>query len=278
MTMTDSHTRFRPRLDPPQAVATARWFAFRGADLLVREAGSGRVDVPIAEAPAIAVVRSQYLGELDGVACFSAELAKDAALPTGYRFSGIRALYDKMDPALFDLAGLAFQIAEWDRTHQICGVCGAPTARKEHERARHCGVCGHESYPRVHPALIVLVHDGERALMTRQARFPPGMYGLVAGFLEPGETLEACAAREVLEETGIVIEDLRYFGSQPWPFPHQIMVGFFARYKAGEIVVETRELEDARWFERTALPPLPPKISIARALVDAWLAGSNQTK
>lgn len=108
--------------------------------------------------------------------------------------------------------------------------------------------------------------------MTRQARFPAGMYGLVAGFVEPGETLEACVAREVHEETGVDIADIAYFGSQPWPFPHQIMVGFTARYTGGELRVDTRELEDARWFHRDALPLLPPPLSIARKLIDAWLA------
>ena len=121
--------------------------------------------------------------------------------------------------------------------------------------------------------MIVRVARGDSILMTRQPRFPPGMYGLVAGFMEPGESLEGCVAREVLEETGLRVRNIRYFGSQPWPFPHQIMIGFTAEYESGEIVVDTRELEEATWFERASMPMLPPPLSIARKLVDDWLSG-----
>jgi NAD+ diphosphatase len=119
--------------------------------------------------------------------------------------------------------------------------------------------------------MIVRVARGDSILMTRQARFPPGMYGLVAGFMEPGESLEGCVAREVLEETGVRVRNIRYFGSQPWPFPHQVMIGFTADHAGGEIVVDTSELEEAAWFDRGNMPMLPPPFSIARKLVDDWL-------
>jgi NAD+ diphosphatase len=263
-----------PALTPPASARPSLWFAFRGGDLLV-ELGSSGARVPTAtrlEEIGVEAVRTQYLGALEGEPCFSAELLASAAAPAGHAFANLRSLHASLDADVFAVAGYASQIKEWDRTHQHCSACGAPIQSKLSERAKHCDACRLDFYPRVTPAAIVLVADGPRVLMTRQPRFPPGMYGLVAGFLEAGETLEACVAREVREETGLAIEQVRYFGSQPWPFPSQIMVGFFAEYAGGDLVVDHGELEDAQWFHRDALPGLPPKISIARALVEAWLA------
>ncbi|MCC6552048.1 MAG: NAD(+) diphosphatase [Polyangiaceae bacterium] len=268
--------RFRPGLERPAEHADIAWFAYRGGDLLVRDPGGGRpYEVPVARdlgALGVRAVRTQPLGELDGVPCCSAELAGDAAAPEGHALLSLRRLHGRMDAGAFDAAGTAFQIQYWDRTNQYCGTCGGALEARARERAKHCAACDHDVFPRVTPATITLIHDGPRILMTRQPRFPPDMYGLVAGFLEPGEALEACVAREAREETGIEVADITYFGSQPWPFPHQIMIGFTARRAGGELRVDTTELEDARWFHRDAMPPLPPPISIARRLIDAWLA------
>lgn len=267
-----SSERFRPGVVGPPSFGEALWFAFRGGELLVREGPSA---VPrLAELAELAVPtrRQQFVGELDGTPCFSVELSLQAAAPEGHHFTSLRGLFGRLDEAELAVAGTAFQIQEWDRTHQRCGACGGPLEAKAKERAKRCEPCALELYPRISPAVIVLVHDGPRVLLTRQARFPKGMYGLVAGFLEAGETLEACVRREVLEETGVLVDELRYFGSQPWPFPHQLMVGFFARAVGGELVVDHHELEEAGWYARDALPGIPPKASIARALLDAWLA------
>jgi len=183
----------------------------------------------------------------------------------------LRAAYGWLDQAEFDAASLGFQVQYWDRSYRFCPSCAGPIAMKEKERAKRCEPCDRDFYPPVVPAIIVRVERGDSILMTRQGRFPKGMYGLVAGFVEPGETLEGCVAREVLEETGLTVKNVRYFGSQPWPFPHQMMIGFTAEHVSGEIVVDTTELEEALWFERTAMPMLPPPLSIARQLVDDWL-------
>ncbi|WP_437787296.1 NAD(+) diphosphatase [Sorangium sp. So ce1097] len=272
-------TRFRSSLGRTGSLpGEIAWFAFRGDELLVRGLagdGEGRFDVPVAADLAdlgVPVVRAQPLGELDGRPCRSAELAPDAPAPDGYAYVSLRRLHGRIDPELFDVAGTAYQIQHWDRAHQYCAACGAELGAGQDERVKRCARCASSYFPRITPATIVLVEDGPRILMTRQARFPAGMYGLVAGFVEPGETLEACVAREVHEETGVDVADVTYFGSQPWPFPHQIMVGFTARYAGGELRVDTRELEDACWFHREALPLLPPPLSIARKLIDAWLA------
>lgn len=274
-------SRFRPGLGPPRdALVETAWFAFHGDDLLVRIAApDDRFDIPIAAdlTPlGVRVVRDQPLGELDGRPCRAAELAPGSPAPEGHAYVSLRRLHGRIDPELFDIAGTAYQVQYWDRTHQYCAACGATLDAGQDERVKRCARCASSYFPRITPATIVLVEDGPRILMTRQARFPEGMYGLVAGFVEPGETLEACVAREVHEETGIDVADITYFGSQPWPFPHQIMIGFTARRAGGELRVDTRELEDARWFHRDALPRLPPPLSIARRLIDAWRARPPQ--
>jgi len=274
--MTTSPSPFRADPALQDARGPSLWFAFRGTELLVRLAGDtpASYEIPRLDdlgAVSLTPLRVQPLGWVGDVPCRSAELPADAPVPPGFAFVSLRRLHGRIDPVLEAVAGTASQIQTWDRTHQYCGACGGPVEPVEGQRAKHCPRCDQSYFPRVTPAIIVLVEDGPRILMTRQPRFPPGMYGLVAGFVEPGETLEACVARETLEETGIEVCDIRYFGSQPWPFPHQIMVGFFARYAGGELVVDRRELEEAAWFERSALPSLPPPISIARKLIDAWL-------
>jgi NAD+ diphosphatase len=270
-----SPPRFRAHPGPLPDAPDARWFAFRGNDLLVRVLPGGACEVPVAaDASALPVppVRTQPLGWIDETPCHAAELADDAPVPEGCAYLSLRKLHGRVDPAIFEAAGTAFQVQYWDRTHQFCSVCASPLAITPGERSKKCPRCAHQFFPKVTPAIIVLVEDGARILMTRAPRFPPGMYGLVAGFVESGESLEACVAREVAEETGVSIADITYFGSQPWPFPHQVMIGFVARHAGGEIVVNKDELEEAAWFHRDALPMLPPPLSIARQLVDAWIA------
>ena len=263
-----SAVEFVAGLVAPEDTGEAYWFAFRGDELLV---GVGQpCSVPRGARPAGAL-DALVLGQLGGHACFATRL-EDGAPPEGHDFATLRALFTRLDPALYGVAGLAYQLVHFERRYRHCPQCTAPLEPKLGERARRCPRCAIDLFPPVSPATITLIHDGPRVLMTRQAHFPPGMYGLVAGFLEPGETLEACVAREVMEETALEIADLRYFGSQPWPFPHQVMVGFTARLAGGELRVDTRELEEARWFHRDEMPRLPPRISIARALLDAWLA------
>jgi NAD+ diphosphatase len=174
-------------------------------------------------------------------------------------------------------AGRAVQIVEWARTHRFCGRCGEATVLAEGERAMRCTVCGLVAFPRLAPAMITLVTRGgagpdQEALLARNTNFPMPMFSCLAGFVEPGESLEDAVIREVHEEVGITVTDPTYFGSQPWPFPHSLMVGFRATYAAGDIVCDPTEIAEAAWFRRDALPVVPPSISIARALIDAWVA------
>jgi NAD+ diphosphatase len=208
-----------------------------------------------------------YIGELDGRACFALELAE---LPEGLESTGLRDAFAFLDADEAALAGRAIQILEWERQHRFCGRCGAETEPAGHEAARACPGCGARYYPRISPAVIMLVTRGEELLLASR---PGGAtYSCLAGFVEAGETLEQTVVREVREEVGLEVGDVRYFGSQPWPFPGQLMIGFTAEWKSGEIAVDESELGDAAWFPRGGLPPIPPPFTIARRLIDAVLA------
>lgn len=251
----------------------ARWFFFAGDKVLLEE-GSGGYSLPLAASAqqlGLDVAPALYLGRLDGTPCM-AMLLPDPAVPVGYKGVDLRALYGLVLEPAWQVAGLASQLLHWTQTARFCPRSGHATRHKEGEWAMECPACGFLQYPRVHPCVIVLIYEGDRILLTRQAAWPRGRYGLVAGFVEPAETLEQCLRREVREETGIAVDDLRYFASQPWPFPHQLMVGFTARYAGGDIVIDGRELEDAAWFALDALPTLPAPLSIARRIIDAHVA------
>lgn len=274
---------FIPIVTPPVGPAQpALWFLFQGTRLLVQSDGE-EIAVPRLLSPAdlgLTTLRWQYLGRLEeesGLShCFSGELAEDVAAPPGLQFENLRALYPRLGETLFWLAGRAVQIVDWDRTHQYCGRCGSATTNQIQDRAKVCPVCGLTNYPRLAPAIIVRVErrdsDGRRILLARATRFPSAMFSVLAGFVEPGETLEECVQREIYEEVGLRVANIRYFGSQPWPFPHSLMIAFVAEHAGGEIVIDPGELSEARWFAADALPTVPPPPSIANRLIADWLA------
>ena len=222
--------------------------------------------VPTGDAPAGAL----YLGELDGEPCF----AVDGPAPSGEPVA-LRQLFGVLGDEEFAIAGRALGLIAWDRDHRHCGRCGAPTERSTIERIRNCAACKHGAYPRLSPAVIMLVERDGRALLARNARFPLPFFSTLAGFVELGETLEETVAREVREEAGIEVTDIRYFGSQPWPFTGSLMIGFTAKWAAGEIVADPTEIADAGWFAPSELPTIPPKLSIARELIDDFVARNS---
>ncbi len=259
---------------PESPSGPAYWFIFQGNQILVRRE-EGRASVPLvvdARDLGLNPLRIQYLGLLGTRHCFSAECAADLPAPEGFVWSGLRALFGLFDDVMFTLAGRAFQIIDWDRTHLYCGHCGTPTTLKTGERARQCPKCGQTHYPRIAPAVMALVQRGDQLLLARSPHFPPGMHSALAGFVEPGESLEQCLVREVKEEVGVDVTNLRYFSSQPWPFPHSLMIAFNCDWAGGEIVPDPTEIEAAGWFDLDHLPVLPNKISIARRLIDATIA------
>ena len=208
------------------------------------------------------------IGQLNGQPCYAADVDALPEIPGG-EATPLRAIFQLAGAETFALAGRATQLLDWQNNHRFCGQCGTPTSMKAIELAMQCPSCGLLAYPRISPAVMVLVRDGDKLLLGRSPHFKPGVFSALAGFVEPGETLEECASREVREEVGIAITNLRYFHSQPWPFPNSLMVAFFADYAGGTVTPDLNEIEAAAWFPVDALPLLPEPISISRRLIDA---------
>jgi len=215
-----------------------------------------------------------YLGTLEETACLTCEVSPDFSLPQGWRELTQRELFGRLADHSRGLVGYASQLLLWQRTNRFCPVCGHSTEAIGGTWGRICPNCGYNSYPPVTPAILVLVYDGARMLLTHK----PGWgkrFSCIAGFVEPGESLEECVQREVHEEVGLEVTDVTYVGSQPWPFPHQLMVGFTARYVGGTLHLDEQELDDAAWFHADALPELPPPESLAHHIIVTWLASRN---
>lgn len=273
-------TREHPLTANPSPDSICLVVLFRARDLLV----VGDTTAPrlaswpfsrLESDPAIEGLRR--LGSLDGVPCFAGRWLA-AQTPPGLDPRDLRGLYGLLDETSMQIAGLGIHLLHWDKTHAFCGVCGARTVLAQDEHARQCVACGHIAYPRIAPSIIVAVTKHDELLLARGTRFPIPMFSVLAGFVEPGETLEECVHREVREEVGIEVTDLCYFGSQPWPFPDSLMVGFTAVYASGELTPDPREIVEAQWFRRDALPKrMPGGHSISRRLID-WFVGAGDTR
>ena len=216
-----------------------------------------------------------FIGEVDGEAWWAVDVPRDEDPSYGAAVD-LRRFYGNAPEHQWLAAGRGVQLVEWARTHRFCGRCGEPTRIADGERAMRCPACGFMAFPRLSPATITLVTRGEpgpdqEALLARGVQWQVPMYSCLAGFVEPGETLEECVAREIHEEVGITIGLPEYVASQPWPFPNSLMLGFRAEYESGDIVCDPTEIADANWYRRDDLPMIPPGISIARRLIDDWL-------
>jgi len=256
--------------DPAGPAQAEAWcFAFIEGHLLLRE--QALAPLPLAQfGPAPR--RLHYLGHLDGRDCWVLQLAGAAAAPPGWEALPLRTAMMALPAPLMALAGRAAQVLEWDRTHAFCGACGAATEALPQERARRCPACGHTAYPRLSPAMMCLVwrrpaFGAPELLLARSPGYAPGVYSALAGFVEAGESVEDCVHREVLEEVGVAVRELRYYGSQSWPFPHSLMLAYTAEWAGGAIVPQAGEIEDARWFPIDALPGIPPRFSISGHLI-----------
>ena len=250
------------------------WFVFQSSKLLLLE-NEAALSVPQMSALSqlhLNPVRQHYLGQLLDQPCYCVELGDQQIVPEGASLLGLREVFGRVPDDHFALAGRAIQILSWDKSHQFCGACATPTRIKQNERARECPSCALVSYPRLAPAVMALVRRDNQLLLARSPHFPPGMYSALAGFVDPGESLEQTITREVQEEVGLRVTNMRYFASQPWPFPHSLMIAFTSDYLAGEIVRDPKEIEDAQWFDLDSLPRLPSKISISRRLIDSVIA------
>ncbi len=249
--------------------ATAYWFLFKEDKILILK---DKVQFTLSELDSYKlsknVLRSQYLDCVEGRSRYVAELNSDTVAPEGMSFYDLRHLLGQLPDNLFFSAGKAYQILHWDRTHQYCSQCGAQNENKIDERAKLCPSCGFINYPRVSPAIIVAITRGHEILLAQGSSFQAAFYSVLAGFVEPGETFEECVQREVEEEVGLKVKNIKYFASQPWPFPDSLMVGFTAEYAGGDISIDDMEILDAGWFTAEQLPLIPGSGSIARRLID----------
>jgi NAD+ diphosphatase len=261
---------------PNKSTQQAIWFVYQDEKLVVKVNGDSVTIPGSADLKRVNLVpaHQQYLGTLDGCDCLAAELPPDVRIPDGWEVKGLREMFGALEEEYIWIAGRANQLVDWNQSHRFCGRCGAPTEDKSDERAKFCPRCNLINYPRLSPAIIVAVRKGDRLLLAQNKRFRSGYYSVLAGFVEPGETLEECVRREVFEEVNIRVKNIRYFDSQPWPFPNSLMVGFTAEYEDGEIDVNKSEIVEADWFSADNLPRIPPKITIARWLIDWFLKNS----
>ena len=255
----------------PEPATPGFWAIIQGNSVVLIQTGD-RFSLPEGELPEGMTPQSAPLciGLWQGRPLRAVTISTKLVLEPPFVAEPFNATEERLDFVTMTLAGLAKQILHWERQSCHCSRCGAETTRIPGSWGKRCTGCASEHFPHIHPCAIVLVKRGDQVLLTRKAEWPPGRYSLVAGFLDFGESLEECAIREVREETGIEIANVRYVGSQNWPFPAQLMAGFVADYAGSEITVDRAELEDARWFAVNALPLLPPRRSIARHIIDTF--------
>jgi NAD+ diphosphatase len=263
--MADRSMVFVPAVQALAGATPLAWcFAFVDGKLLLPDAAAAALQPHALQAFDGVAQARHYLGRLDDIDCWALSLSQ---VPAGWRATALRAAMLQCPDALMGLAGRAAMVLEWDRAHRFCGVCGTPTELLPHERSRKCPACGHAAYPRLSPAMMVLVWRGRELLLARSPHYVAGMFSALAGFVEPGESLEECVHREVAEEVGVQVRGLRYYGSQSWPFPHSLMVAYTAEWVAGDIVPQEGEIEAAGWFDIDTLPAIPPRFSIAGHLI-----------
>ncbi|HEY0754073.1 MAG TPA: NAD(+) diphosphatase [Ktedonobacteraceae bacterium] len=268
--MVSGFQRAYPSATP--APGPAYWLPFRGSQLLVkkRELGASLILATAEDMASNQPQNTLYIGTLDGMACLTCEVDERLPLSEDWHAYDLRFLFGLVDETAYSVAGYAAQILHWQRTSRHCPVCGSVNGPLGESWGRTCPQCGHTGYPPVIPAVLVLVHDGEHILLSHK----PGWgsrYSVFAGFVEPGESLEGCVARELAEEASIEVAEITYYASQTWPFPSQLMVGFQAHYIGGEPTADLQELDDVKWFHIDALPNIPPPLSLSYQLVQAWV-------
>ena len=223
------------------------------------------------------MTQSHFIGSWNENFCYALEFPENLSLTDSLKSISLRDAFTQFSSSEIRAISLAKQVLTWDRNFRFCGQCGQPTIDLYDERAKVCVSCGLRNYPRLSPSIIVSVIRDERILLARSRRFPEGMYSVLAGFVEPGETLEECIQREVFEEVGVEVTNIQYFGSQNWPFPHSLMIGFTAEYLTGEIRIDDDEIVDAKWFNARNLPRIPGSYSIARKMIDHFSKSSPST-
>lgn len=267
------------RAYPPVQPASgqALWFPFQQGKLLVQQRGEeiALLEQTPEEMAALRPDPVVYLGTLEGKPCFACEISQEQQVPQDWLTVDLRLLYGRLDEMTYGIAGYASHLLNWQRRHRYCPNCGHLTEDLPASWGRSCPNCSFVSYPGVTPAILVLVHDDDKVLLVHK----PGWNkrrSIIAGFVEPGESLEGCVSREIYEEVGLQVTDITYVGSQPWPYPDQLMVGFTARYVAGELRLQEEELDAAEWYNYDDLPELPGQLSLSYQIIKQWAQSREQ--
>jgi NAD+ diphosphatase len=261
---------FRPEQAPPDERAEALEIVFQAGELVsdLRSAEPCLLPAQLVADNGWHAQRRHFMGYWHEQPCYALEIDDSAILDTmRYQRGSLYQFLGRVDDQLFALVGRASQLLDWERDHRFCGRCGQVTRPDSQERAMRCDPCGTIDYPKIAPCIIVLVTRGEEMLLARNVNFPQPMYSTLAGFIEAGETAEQTLVREVKEEVGLDVHNIRYFQSQSWPFPNQLMLGFFAEYAGGDIVCDQIEIADADWFRAPELPLIPPSASVSGQLI-----------
>lgn len=249
------------------------YFVFCNGEILLEKLPDGSFSIPCSEEPPVDVRAGSNIMSVttaEGITVFAYDMENPVTDNPRYEMCGLRASYYKLSDELYKTAGKCEELLYWDRNTQYCGTCGG-RMKMHTDISKCCEKCGREVWPQLATAIIVLIRKGDEVLLVHARNFRGNFYGLVAGFVETGETLEEAVEREVLEETGLCIRNIRYFGSQPWPYPCGLMVGFNAEYQSGDIHLQDSEIAAGAWFRKDNLPEIPEKLSIARRLIDNWL-------
>ncbi len=265
------YKRYNPSFIPDKEYSgPSYWFIFNNSKLLIDP--KNKLNLILTEnINEFSPIRTQYLGILEGYPVYTAEVVPETKAPEGCYFEDLRMLYETLDEDIYLLAGRAIQVINWDKNHHFCGTCGAETVNKDHEMAKICPECGHMSFTRLSPAVITAIVKDGKLLMAKHSYGVYRRYSLIAGFVEAGETLEEAVLRETEEEVGLKVKNIKYFGSQPWPYPHSLMIGFTAEYESGEVKIDEKEIEDAKWFAPDEIEIPDSKMSIASELIDWFL-------
>ena len=278
MIFSNIYERFTPAVIRPVIDKNASMVFVCDSDQLLVKIENGKVRFPDLNdfsQELTTMEMTEFLGMFDNLQCFSLPYDESISIAEGMEFRSLRIMYAELDENIGLVASRAVHLTGWSRKNRYCGVCGTKTLRDEKELARRCPSCGNVIYPKISPAMIIAVVKDNKLLLAHNRNFKGGWYSTLAGFVEPGETIEACAHREVFEEVGIKIKNIRYFGSQPWPFPDSLMIGLTAEYESGEIKPDGIEIDDAGFFGIDELPDTPGKQSVAGRLID-WFVNSQK--
>jgi NAD+ diphosphatase len=254
----------------------AWWFVYSDHRLLVKGTAGG-IEIPFIEDPeklGVSFTDLLFLGSFRGRPCYAAESRASEHTAGDFDFLEIRSLFDRLDGGAFEAALTGAHLVEWHRTYRFCARCRGPLRLRQDVRAKECTDCGRLEFPRLSPAIIVLIEKEDKLLLARSPRFAGEFFSVLAGFVEAGESLEKAVHREIMEEVGIEVKNVKYFGSQPWPFPDSLMIGFTAEYDSGDIRIDGEEIIEAGWYRADNLPHIPGRISIARQLID-WFVNKH---